>query len=356
VYPALTVAEAVQIQAAEKREPVDLLYVGRADSIESRLAQRARVTYEKIEVGGVRGLPPRMALYNFRRAFRSIARVRGLIRSFKPTVVFATGGYVSAPVVWASAAEHIPNVIYLPDLEPGWAIRVSAFWATRVAVSFPEVQKYFATDKTIVTGYPVRPEFFNTSRTSAQQSLQLDPSVPVITILGGSTGAHSINQAVVTHLSELAHFAQVLLIAGRYDEEWVKTEAVRLPAGLSNRVRTYGYLDEDLPRVLAAADVVVARAGAATLGEFPALDLPAVLVPYPHAGKHQERNAQFLCERGAAIQIQNAALGDQLVPTLKRLFDAPEKLTEMRAAMHELARPHAAADIAALLRSLEAHA
>ena len=356
VYPALTVAAAVLNLAAERREAADLLYVGRADSVESRLAQRAQIAFQAIRVGGVRGLAPWTALYNLGRVFRSVGRVRGVIRSFKPTVVFATGGYVSAPVVWASAAEHVPSVIYLPDLEPGWAIRVSARWATRVAVSFPEVQKYFAPNKTIVSGYPVRAEFFNTNKESARYKFQLEPKMHTLTILGGSTGAHSINQAVVGHLAELAQFAQVILIAGRNDEEWVKAQAEHLPADLRNRVRMYGYLDEDLSHALAAADVVVARAGAATLGEFPALGLPAILVPYPHAGKHQERNAQFLCERGAAIQIDNAALVDELVPTLKRLFDAPEQLMKMSAAMHALAQPHAAANIAALLQLIEAHA
>ena len=327
--------------------------MGRGDSVESRLAQRALIAFEAIQVGGVRGLAPWTALYNVWRAFRGVGRVRAMIRSFKPTVIFATGGYVSAPVVWAGAAEHVPSVIYLPDLEPGWAIRVSAHWATRVAVSYPQVQQHFAHGKTTVTGYPVRAEFFNMNKIDARRRFQLDPNAPVVTILGGSTGAHPINQAVITHLAELARFTQVVLIAGRNDEEWVRTEADRLPADSQARVRAFGYLDEDLPQALAAADVVVARAGAATLGEFPALDLPAVLVPYPHAGKHQERNAQFLCERGAAIQIENAALNDELVPMLKRLFDAPEQLPKMRAAMHTLARPRAAADIAALLYSFE---
>ncbi len=317
---------------------------------------RALIPYEAIQVGGVRGLAPWTALYNLWRAFRAVGRVRAMIRSFKPTVVFATGGYTSAPVVWACAAEHIPNVIYLPDLEPGWAIRVSAHWATRVAVSFPEVQAHFTPDKTTVTGYPVRAEFFNMNKTIARQRFQLDPNVATITVLGGSSGAHPINRAVVTHLAELALFTQVILIAGRSDEEWVRTEARRLPADLRERVRVFGYLDEDLPFALAAAEVVIARAGAATLGEFPALSLPAVLVPYPHAGKHQERNAQFLSERGAAVQIENAALNDDLVSTIKRLLDAPEQLTKMRAAMRALAQPYAAEAIASLLYSLEVRA
>jgi UDP-N-acetylglucosamine--N-acetylmuramyl-(pentapeptide) pyrophosphoryl-undecaprenol N-acetylglucosamine transferase len=287
------------------------------------------------------------------RAFRSVGRVRAVIRSFKPTVIFATGGYVSAPVIWAGAAERVPSVIYLPDLEPGWAIRAAARWATRVAVSFPEVQNHFARGKTVVTGYPVRAEFFNTNKTIARQKFHLDPTSPTVTIFGGSTGAHHINQSTVDHLAELAQLTQIVILTGRNDEAWVNGEAAKLSDDLRTRVCVFGYLDEDLPDALAAADVVVARAGAATLGEFPALGVPAVLVPYPYAGKHQERNARFLVDRGAAIQIDNAALSDELVLTLKRLFDEPEQLKKMGDTMHALAQPRAAANIAALLYSLE---
>ncbi len=346
----------MQSQAAEKRARVDLLYVGRADSIEERLVQRARIPFQSIQVGGVRGLAPWTATRNLWRGYRSVGRVRAVIRSFKPTVIFATGGYVSAPVIWAGAAGHVPSVIYLPDLEPGWAIRGAAHWATRVAVSFPEVEKHFARGKAVVTGYPVRPEFFKTDKISARQKFNLDPNARTVTIFGGSTGAHHINQAAVAHLAGLARLAAIVHLTGRSDEAWVNEEVARLPDDLRARVRVFGYLDEDLPHALAAADIVVARAGAATLGEFPALGLPAILVPYPYAGRHQERNARFLVERGAAIQINDAALSDELVPTLTKLFDAPAsaQLKTMSDAVRALAQPRAAENIAALLYSLEA--
>jgi UDP-N-acetylglucosamine--N-acetylmuramyl-(pentapeptide) pyrophosphoryl-undecaprenol N-acetylglucosamine transferase len=256
-------------------------------------------------------------------------------------------------VIWAGAAEHIPSAIYLPDLEPGWAIRATAPWATRVAVSFPEVERHFARGKAIVTGYPVRAGFFNTDKSRACRKLNLDPNARVVAILGGSTGAHHINQAAVANLGELARFAQVVHISGRSDEAWVNEQVSRLPSDLRGRVRVFGYLDEDLPLALSAADVVIARAGAATLGEFPALGLPALLVPYPYAGRHQEHNARFLVERGAAVQLDDATLGEQLVPTLRRLFDEPSKLKTMSDSMRALAQPRAAANIAALLSSLE---
>ncbi len=329
-----------------------MLYLGRADSVEERLARRAQIPFESIQSGQVRGMAPWKAARSLWRVYRSIGRVRAMIRTFKPDAIFVTGGYVSAPVIWAGAAERVPSVIYLPDLEPGWAIRATARWATRVAVSFADAAKYFPRGKTAVTGYPVRAEFFQTDQAQARARFHLDPHAPTVAIFGGSTGAHHINQAVVANLVDLTRLAQIVHITGQNDEAWVNDAVARLSDDLRARARVFGYLDDELPHVLATADVVIARAGAATLGEFPALELPAILVPGPFAGMHQQRNADFLVARGAAVKVDDAALGREMIPTLKDLFDAPERLNAMRAAMRALAPPRAAENIAALLQSL----
>jgi UDP-N-acetylglucosamine--N-acetylmuramyl-(pentapeptide) pyrophosphoryl-undecaprenol N-acetylglucosamine transferase len=156
-------------------------------------------------------------------------------------------------------------------------------------------------------------------------------------------------------MAELAGMAQVICLTGRDDEAWMIEQVRRLAPELSARVRVFGYLEDELADALVAADVVVARAGAATLGELPALGLPAILVPYPHAGKHQDRNAQFLVARGAAEKVDDATLSQDLVPALKRFFDEPEKAKTMSAASRALAQPQAATRLAALLASVEAH-
>ncbi len=350
MYPALAVVAELQTRGNPANNA--FLYVGRAGAIEERLAQQAHIPFQGIDVGGVRGLAPWTAVHNASRLLKSISRVRAIVRAFKPDAVLATGGYVSAPVVWASAAEHVPSVIYLPDLEPGWAVRATAFWATRVAVSFPEVARHFSRGKAVVTGYPVRAEFFNTQQHSARQAFQLDPDARTVTIFGGSRGAHHLNQAVVTNLTRLAELAQLILITGREDEDWAKQQVGSVSPDLCSRVRVFGYLDERLPAALAAADAVVARAGAATLGEFPALGLPAVLVPYPYAGQHQERNARYLVDRGAAVRVEDAVLAQQLVPVLESLFTTRGKLDAMSKAARALSQSRAAANIADLMQSL----
>lgn len=352
MYPGLAVVAEIQKQQArglgDTSRP-EFLYVGRVKGIEQTLSQRAGIPFQPIDVGGIRGVSTSTAARNLWRSFKSVGKVRAIIRTFKPNAIFATGGYVSAPVIWASALEKIPSVVYLPDLEPGWAIRASARWATRIAISFPEVAKFFPREKSVVTGYPVRAGFYQTDRAGARRKFDLDPNAHTVTIFGGSRGAHRINEAVAANLADLTRLSQLIIITGRDDEEWVNS---KVPDGWRARVRVFGYLDDDFPSALAAADVVVARAGAATLGEFPALGLPAVVVPYPFAGQHQERNAKFLVEHGAAIQVDDLHLRRDLVPMLKKLLDAPEQLKAMGDAARRLAQPNAAANIASLLYSM----
>jgi UDP-N-acetylglucosamine--N-acetylmuramyl-(pentapeptide) pyrophosphoryl-undecaprenol N-acetylglucosamine transferase len=349
VYPALTVANAIPA-----RDDNAFLYLGRANSVEARLARRAHIPFEAIATGQVRGKAPWTIAQSLWRMYRSVGAVRAIIRRFQPDAIFVTGGYVSAPVIWAGAAEEIPSVIYLPDLAPGWAIRATAPWATRVAVSFPQVTRHFAPDKAVVTGYPMRAEFFTTDQRRARAKFQLDPNARTLAIFGGSSGAHHINRAVVANYVALAERAQVIHLTGKNDEEWVRREVEQLSQDLESRVRVFGYLDDDLPDALAAADLAVARAGAATLGEFPALGLPAILVPGPFAGQFQEPNARFMVERGAVVKVDDAALSRDLLPTIRKLLDAPEQLKKMCDAMRALANPNAAANIANLLRDLVA--
>ncbi len=245
-------------------------------------------------------------------------------------------------------------LIYLPDLTPGWSIRLTSRIAARVAVSFPEVRQYFG-GKAVVTGYPVRPELFTTPRAQALSALGLTDELPVVLVFGGSRGAHSINQAVVDALPELVERCQVVHISGPHDWQWVSGLAAALPPDRRSRYHPFEYLHDEMVLALAAADLVVARAGASTLGEFPALGLPSILVPYPYAGQHQDANAAYLADRGAAIVVRDSALGAELARTIRQLLDSPEQLNRMAVAARGMAHPDAASRIMEQLRDL-AHA
>ncbi len=351
VYPLLAVLQSLAADHAVELK-TDVRYLGRAGSIEERLAANAGIPFIPLRVGGLRTLAPWTLARNLTLMVTATKQARQVMTKFKPQVILATGGYVSVPAIWAASQTKTPVVIYLPDLEPGWAIRTMSRWAECVAVSFEEVRKYFTPGKAVVTGYPVRADFHRATQGEGRAHFQLDPTQNVITIFGGSQGAHSINEAVRENLGELLKLTQLIHISGRQDEAMMQGHRAGLSAEEDARYRLFGYMDQEMPFGLAAADLVIARAGAATLGEFPAVGKPSILVPYPFAGHHQEKNAAYLVSHGAAVVVNDADLGMQLVPTVTRLLQDRAQLEKMAEAARALSRPDAAKNIANLLKRM----
>jgi UDP-N-acetylglucosamine--N-acetylmuramyl-(pentapeptide) pyrophosphoryl-undecaprenol N-acetylglucosamine transferase len=321
------------------------LWIGSRGGIEEDLVKRTGTDFVGLAAGGLRGVG---ALVTVRNAFRivgSVGRARSILAQFSPHAVLVTGGYACVAVTLAAWFQQIPIVIYLPDIVPGLAIRFLSRFAAKVTVTSEESYHYFRREKVVVTGYPVRPEVYRIDRTKARQALGLDAETKTLLVFGGSRGARSINQALVSGLRELLPVCQVLHISGRLDADWVAGAAKRLPEPLQERYYHHAYL-HDMPQALVAADLVVARAGAATLGEFPAARLPAVLVPYPHSGQHQDPNAEYMVRNGAAQVLADAELGEKLVPTILELLGDEQALAGMRESAYAMARPDAAVMIA----------
>jgi len=348
VYPVLAVVEALQSQVTGCR----FLYVGSRGGVEEEIAGRAGLPFAAISTGGLRGLAPWTVVGHLFKMMAGFVQSLGIVRDFSPDVVLVTGGYVCAPVAIAAWLRRVPLLVLLPDLEPGLAVRALGRLAKRVSVSFPEVAGHFARSKVVTAGYPVRAEFFAADRAEARKAFGLAEGLKTVTIFGGSRGAHSINLALSQCLERLLEVCQVIHICGPLDAEWVMENMALLPEQLRNRYRAYSYLHEEMPGALAAADLAVARAGAATLGEFPALGLPSILVPYPYAGQHQELNADYLASRGAAAKIADADLGEKLLPTILELLSNEEALVGMSGRARALARPDAAQRIAQELRQI----
>jgi UDP-N-acetylglucosamine--N-acetylmuramyl-(pentapeptide) pyrophosphoryl-undecaprenol N-acetylglucosamine transferase len=262
-----------------------------------------------------------------------------------------TGGYVAAPV--ALAGRSVPSVLYVPDIEPGLALKTLARFADAIAVTTEDSKAYFSDKKRVeVTGYPVRSDLKGWKREDAFQALELSPQEPVLLVFGGSKGARSINQAVVGCLPELLEDVQVIHISGHLD--WEVVEAVRrdLPPRFQERYRAYPYLHERMGAAFTVADLVVSRAGASILGEFPSFGLPAILVPYPHAWRYQKVNAAYLADRGAAVVIDDEKLSEKLLSKVRALLADDQWRKEMSANMSALTRPQAAESIGRLLREV----
>lgn len=368
VYPALAVLDALlgqqtvggsqraarSEQTAKGQGPTaNCLWVGRRTGIEAELVTRVGLPFEGIEAAGVRGMGPRRLAGNLLRLTRGFFQARRIIRRFRPDVILVTGGYVSVPVALAGRVAGVPILILLPDVVPGLAIRFLARLADRVAVSFEETGRYLPREKVVVTGYPVRAALYTAEREAARRRLGLDPALKTVLIFGGSSGAQRINQAAEVVLEDLLNLAQVVHISGRLDFKGLQARQAALPGTLKARYHVHAYLHDEMPDALAAADLAVSRAGAATLGEFPAVGLPAVLIPYPYAGAHQRENAAILAEAGAAVVIPDAELtGERLLAVVRELLNDGQRLAGMRANARRLARPEAARRVAENLQSL----
>jgi len=283
-----------------------------------------------------------MNLLRLTQGFRASCRI---IRRYQPDVILLTGGYVGVPVSLASG--RTPKAVYVPDIEPGLALRLASRLADVVAVTAEETRRYLPARKRVrVTGYPTRPELRTMEQADARRSLGLAVDQPVLLAFGGSRGARSINHAIWDKLPDYLDRAQLVHIIGELD--WPK--AAPIQAGLSTaqqaRYHPFAYLHDEMGAALASADLAVARAGASTLGELPLFGLPAVLVPYPHAWRYQKVNAEYLKSHGAAVIVADEALSQSLLPTVSALLSDPRRLAEMSRAAQALARPDAARAIA----------
>jgi UDP-N-acetylglucosamine--N-acetylmuramyl-(pentapeptide) pyrophosphoryl-undecaprenol N-acetylglucosamine transferase len=326
--------------------------------MEADLVERAGVVYRGIPAAGVHGVGARALPGNVWQIARGLKAARRILQDFRPEVIFFTGGYVAIPVALSSRLPGLriplPSILlYVPDIEPGLALKTLARFADRIAVTVEDSRPYFQGYKNVtVTGYPVRQSLTSWDKISARRALHLTLDLPVLLVAGGSKGARNINRAVFSALHDLLADMQIVHISGKLD--WSEAQAVResLSPDLLSRYHAYPYLHAEMGAALAAADLALSRAGASTLGEYPLFGLPAILVPYPYAWQYQRVNAQYLADRGAAIVVNDEDLGRDLRLVVQELISNRARLENMGQAMSRLARPDAASAIAGLLHSM----
>ena len=355
VYPALSIARALERElgsnGARAGEKLEVLYIGSNSGAEREIVERAGFPLRTIASAPIRGRMPWEMAANAAKITLGAAQARGVLRQFMPQVVLSTGGYASFPVALAARGRGVPVAVYLPDLYPGWAVRAIARLAQRVTVTAIESLRRLPTAKTVVTGYPVREEFWQANRTGARERLGLDQEEKVLFVTGASSGAHSINKAIAADLAGLLELCEVIHLCGHSDEPWLEQIRDGLPDGLRSRYHLFAYMHDEIAWAMAAADLALCRSGASVLGELPAVGLPAVLVPYPYAGGHQRLNAKYLASNGAAVILDDDKLHSML-PLVGELLHNEARLRTMSEAARRLSRPDAAGRIARILIEL----
>jgi UDP-N-acetylglucosamine--N-acetylmuramyl-(pentapeptide) pyrophosphoryl-undecaprenol N-acetylglucosamine transferase len=330
IYPGIAIAQEFKRRSAQS----EILFVGTARGLETRIVPGEGFRLELIEVAALKGVSLGRRLRSLLLLPRSFLQVRSLLLRFKPEVVIGVGGYASGPVVGVAALMGIPTLVAEQNALPGFTNRTLARLVRAAAVSFPEARAFFGA-KAEITGNPVRAEFFSVPRKEAAATAH-------ILVTGGSQGARAINGAMIAALPLLAEARDRLSFAHQTGEsDYARVRAAYEQSGLKAEVKPF---IERMVDEFARADLVVSRAGATTVAELAAAGKPALLIPFPFAADdHQRKNAEAVERAGAGRMILQAELtGERLAREILQLARDPARRTQMAEASRGLAHRDAA--------------
>ena len=343
INPAIAVAGRLKELMPESR----FLFVGAKGKMEEDLVPRAGYDIRCVEITNLqRSLSPQGIKHNLKTAVnvvRSLTESRKIIREFRPDVVIGTGGYVCFPVLKAAQMMGIPTVLHESNAVPGLTTKMLAGAVDAMMVGFAESAAYYKNaEKVKVTGTPVRGDFRSYHKDAAKAELGIKPQEKLIVSVWGSLGATRMNEIMADFIADTHKTSDFCLIhsagAERYETMMARLNSL-CPAGVSRQgyeVRPYIY---DMSRVMAAADLVVCRAGASTLAELSLMGKPCVLVPSPNVtNNHQEKNARVLENAGGAIVLVESGLNSEtFTKTVTELISDDDRLNRMAVAMKQAA-------------------
>jgi UDP-N-acetylglucosamine--N-acetylmuramyl-(pentapeptide) pyrophosphoryl-undecaprenol N-acetylglucosamine transferase len=347
IYPGIAVAEALRAQGFGGR----LAWIGSRKEADRQAVEAAGIEFFSIPSGKLRR---QFSLENAADAFRVLAgfvAARRLLKTLRPVLLFSKGGYVSVPPCAAAASLGIPYFTHESDLSPGLATRLNAGRAEAVVLSYEETRASLPPSlraKAVVAGNPVRAAIRLGDPARGRALLGLEPGLPIVFFLGGSQGARQINELVSATLPRLSGRAFVLHQTGAAAEGEADSAGGATPAE-NPRYRRYAYIRDEMPDLLAAADLVVGRAGAGTLWECAALGRPMLLVPLCGSGTRGDQvdNAALFASSGAAVSLLGSeATADRLADEALALLADGARLRAMGEAAKALAGRDAASEIA----------
>ncbi|MCQ2448315.1 MAG: undecaprenyldiphospho-muramoylpentapeptide beta-N-acetylglucosaminyltransferase [Oscillibacter sp.] len=319
VNPAIALA---QLMAA-KNPKTEFLFVGAERGLEKDLVPQAGYAFRTVHISNFhRSVKPKEFKHNldslYNMMLRSPREARAILKEFQPDIVIGTGGYASYPMIKAAAKAGIPTMVHESNIVPGLTTKMLEPYTKRVMVGFESCRQHYQhPDRVVVTGTPVRGDFFSTTKEEAKKKLGVDDGRPLVVSFWGSLGAAGMNREMAEMLALEAGKEPFHHIHGAGKSGYpnvmkmLKEKGVALEKHPSLQVREYIY---DMATVMRAADLVLCRAGASTISELTALGVPALIVPSPYVtNNHQEKNARALEAAGAAAVLTESEASGQVM-------------------------------------------
>lgn len=336
INPALSVADYMK----EKDADFEALFIGTEHGLEKKLVPAAGY---KIKYIDIRGFDRKHILRNFAVLYKlekSKHVCRKIIREFKPDAVVCTGGYVSGPVSMAAHKEGIPSIIHEQNVYPGLTVKGAEGYVNHVAISFEETRAHMKKpEKCVLTGNPIRGKILCADKATARAELGISDK-PFVLVFGGSLGAAKINETMVGVLKKLIRDNEISLLFGTGDRNFAEYSKRLKDEGieLTDDIKVVPYIN-NMSTAMAAADVVVSRAGAITVSEIAALKKPSILIPSPNVVRnHQEQNARELEKNNAAVVLTEDILtSDILYDKIMEMTLDKERLADMSKNVAKLA-------------------
>jgi len=330
VNPAIAVANTIRDNVRD----AEIAFVGTERGIENKLVPKEGYVLYHVNIQGIRRSLSLSNIKTLYLAYTSVFKAKKLIKEYKPDIVFGTGGYVCWPVIKAAAQMGIPTALQECNAVPGFAVKMLEKYVDRIFINFEETRNYLKNpDKTVHAGNPVRNEFLKYEHEKAKNEAGLDKYKTYIISCGGSLGAEPINDATIDFMDKyVRNHPEVyhMLATGSLEYEAAKAKFNSLGLDKCENIKLVEYI-YDMPLQMAAADLVINRAGANTLAELAVLNKPCVLIPSPYVtDNHQFKNAKVLADDGAALLIEEKELGDgKFLSVLSNLLSDDTKLSEL---------------------------
>lgn len=355
IYPAIAMAEALRKDETTK----DIYYIGNPNNLEYGIVKKAHFKFLPIKVSGM----PRKIGWDFIKwgIELELANWKALyyLWRFKPDAILGTGGYVSAPALMASNLSKTPYMIHDCDAQPGMVSKFVAPMAKQVSLAFEDSASYIRSNNISINGNPIREQFKTLTKEQARQNMNLENKT-TITIMGGSQGAKSIDDATIQCLKQIfeKYDVQVIFQTGaKHYENTIKALEEVYPEFEHNKNLVIKPYFDDMVTALKATDIAISRAGSLSLSEICACGIAPILIPYPYAAAdHQRKNAKSLLNKNACLYLEDKeTTGETLLEKLDELLSDPEKLASIQANTRALAKLDATQTIVEQLKKVASH-